>query len=126
MRCLIVTPDKIARDVIKTGFEQTGKVTVETCDDSWALELLHDQTYGIVVADTELGDGTDGLGLLAAVRERCPDAELLLITRSRNESRYLSRERHTLGIYAFIQVPVEPAEFYKTLSRLFERVGALT
>lgn len=125
MRCLIVSPDKVARDVIKTGFEQTGKVTVECCEDSWALELLHDHAYDIVVADTQLGDGTDGLALLTEVRNRCPNAELMLIARSRTESRYLSRERHTLGIGAFIHLPIEPTEFFKSIARLFERVGAL-
>jgi DNA-binding NtrC family response regulator len=123
IQCLLVAGDKPARDTIKVGLDQTGAFEVDTAEDAWAVEMAKAKQYQVVVSDTTLGDGTDGLELLRRVRGVLPSAELLMIARNKGQSRFLAQDRQALGIYAFLQFPVEKAEFFKTIARLLERVG---
>ena len=122
-RCLLVAADKQARDCVKVGLEQAGAFEVDTCEDSWATEMAKAKPYELVVADATLGDGGDGVDFLRRVREILPDAELLLISRNKSESRYLVRDKQQLGIYAFVHCPIDAVEFYKTIARLMERLA---
>ncbi len=124
IRCLLVAGEKQARDAIKVGLDQTGAFEVETAEDSWALEMAKAKTYQVVIADTTLADGGDGLELLRRIREVAPEAELLLIARNKGQSRYLTRDKQQLGIYAFLHFPIETVEFFRTVGRLIERLTA--
>ncbi|MCE9635669.1 MAG: response regulator [Planctomycetes bacterium] len=123
--CLLVTADTAIRDVLKVGLDQTGAFHVDVAEDQWAIEMARSKPYRVVIADTSLSDGSDGLELLRRVREVAADAELLFIARNRNQSRHLGRDKQQLGLYGFIHVPVEPIEYYRLLARLLERVGAV-
>ena len=123
IRCLIVTADKTVRDTVKVGLDQTQAFEVECAEDAWALEMVRASPYQVVVADSTLGDGSDGIELLRRVRDVSADAELLLVTRSKTQNRYLTRDKQQLGIYAFLQAPIEPFEFFKVVARLLERLG---
>ena len=123
IQCLLVAGDKPASDTIKVGLDQTGAFEVDTAEDQWAEEMAKAKTYQVVIADTTLADGSDGLELLRKVRTALPSAELLMIARNKGQSRYLTQDKQALGIYAFLQFPIEKVEFFKTLARLVERVG---
>ena len=122
LRCLLVTADAVVRDMVKVGLEQTQLVDVEFVEDAWALEMAKSEPFEIVIAEYSLADGSDGVELLAQIRSELPDAELLLITRTRTQSRYLAREKQTLGIYGFVHVPIDPVEFFRTIARLLDRI----
>ena len=124
IQCLLVAGDKPARDTIKVGLDQTGSFEVDTVDDVWAVEMAKAKAYEVVIADTALADGTDGLELLRRIRAVLPSAELLMIARNKGQSRYLTQDKQQLGIYAFLQFPVEKLEFFKTIARLLERRGS--
>jgi CheY-like chemotaxis protein len=124
--CLVITGDPAARDLVKTGLEQTQACEVDVAEDAWALELCETRPYRIVVADGTLGDGADGMELLRKVREKLPDAELVLVTRNRLQARYLTRDKQQVGLYGYFHLPVDALEFFKTVARLLERLGALT
>ena len=126
IQCLVITGDPAARDVVRTGLEETGACEVDVAEDAWAVELADARPYRIVVADGTLADGSDGLDLLRKMREKLPEAELLLITRNRNQARYLARDKQQLGLSAYIHLPVETGEFFKGLARVLERLGVLT
>ena len=121
--CLLVTADTAVRDVLKTGLDQTGGFQVDVAEDKWAVEMARSKPYRVVIADTSLADGSDGLELLRSVREVSHEAELLYIARNRNQSRHLNRDKQQLGLYGFVHVPVDPLEYYRTLARLLERLG---
>ncbi len=123
IRCLLVTGDKSARDVIKVGLDQTSSFEVDVSEDSWAVEMAKAKHYQVVIADSTLSDGADGLDLLRQIRDVLSDAELLLVARSKTQSRYLTRDKQELGIYAFLHYPVEPLDFFKVIGRLLERLG---
>jgi DNA-binding NtrC family response regulator len=124
IHCLLVAAEKQARDVLKVGLEQSGSFAVDTADDVWAVEMAKTKAYEVVVADTTLSDGADGLELLRKIREALPQAELLLIARNKAQSRYMTRDKQELGIYAFLHFPLETVEFFKTIARLVERCAA--
>lgn len=122
--CLLITPDTALRDIVKVGLDQTGGFQVDLAEDPWAVEMAKAKRYRVVIADTSLGDGSDGLDALRRIREILSDAELLFIARNRNQSRHLTRDRQALGLYGFLHVPIEPNEFFSTVARLLERLGA--
>jgi DNA-binding NtrC family response regulator len=122
--CLLVAGEKQARDTVKVGLEQTNAFEIDTAEDQWAVEMAKAKTYQVVIADSTLGDGTDGLEFLAKIREVLPDAELLLIGRSKVQSRYVTRDKQKLGIYALLQFPLETLDFFKTIARLLDRLAA--
>lgn len=126
IQCLVITGDPAARDVVRTGLEQTQACEVDVAEDAWALEMAETRPYRVVVADGTLADGADGLDVLKKMRERLPEAELLLITRNRNQARYLARDKQQLGLTGYVHLPVDAGEFFKTIARVLERVGVLT
>lgn len=122
IRCLLVTGDQSVRDLVKAGLDQTQSFAVDFAQDSWARELVRSTDYRVVIADGTLADGSEGVELLAEVRRILPDSELVLLTRSRTQSRYLAREKQSVGIHAFLQIPVEPRAFFKAIGGLVKKV----
>ena len=122
LNCLLVTGDKTVRDAVKVGLEQTQNFDVQIVEEQWAAEVSRNKEFDAVICECTLTDGRDGVELLGEVRESQPDAAFVLITRTRTQSRYLARERQTLGITGFIQVPIEPVEFFRAVMRLTERI----
>ena len=120
--CLIVTGDKPARDSIRVGFEQLQGFEIETADGEWARELVRTHVYDLVVADTRLGDGSDGLEFLREAKQELPDALVALITHGKS-GRVGSRERNGLDLAAVFRVPVTTTEFFRAVSRLLQRLG---
>jgi DNA-binding NtrC family response regulator len=123
IRCLLVAGEKQARDTVKVGLDQTGAFEVDLAEDAWALEMVKAKTYQVVIADTTLSDGSDGLDLLRRIRDALPEAELLLIARNEGQSSHLARDRQELGLYAFIHVPIQTLDFFKTAGRLIDRLA---
>jgi DNA-binding NtrC family response regulator len=125
IQCLVVTGDPAARDVVRVGLEQTQACQVDVAEDAWALDMTETKPYRVIVADGTLADGADGLELLRKMRERLPESELLLVTRNRNQARYLARDKQQLGLCGYIHLPVDAGEFFKTVARVLERAGVL-
>jgi DNA-binding response OmpR family regulator len=125
LSCLIVTGDKPARDSLRVGFEQLQGFEIETADGGWARELVRTHVYDLIIADTQLGDGSDGLDFLRAAKKELPDAQMALITHGKS-GRIGSRERSGLDLAAVFRVPVTTTEFFSAVSRLLERIGAPT
>ena len=123
IRSLLITNDKSVRDVVKVGLEQTQNHEVTVVEDGWALEAVKNATYHLILCESTLSDGRDGVELLTQIRTFVPEATFMLITRTRTQSRYLARERQSLGIAAFVQIPIEPVEFFRAVGRVSERVA---
>ena len=120
-RCLLVTGDKAVRDIVKVGLEQVGGFAVDTAEDAWAFEMVRAKTYQLVVADTTLADGGDGMELLRTVRETLPDAELLLVCRDAADRAAKARDKAEFSVYSFLAHPIDAGDFFKTIARLVDR-----
>ncbi len=123
-RCLIVSGDAPVRDAIKVGLAQVRDMVVETAADAWAIELVRAGSYDLVVADAQLADGTDGVEFLRDVQAASPATLLALATSAKPQARVLARDRTEVDVCAFFRVPITTAEFYRTLARVVERLGA--
>lgn len=121
--CLIVTGDKPARDSIRVGLEQLQSFEIETADGEWARELVRTRVFDLVVADTQLGDGSDGIEFLREAKQELPDALFALITHGKS-ARIGSREREGIDLAAVFRVPVSTTEFFRAVNRLMDRLGA--
>jgi DNA-binding NtrC family response regulator len=124
IRCLLVAADKQARDIIKVGLDQTGAFETDVAEDAWAIEIAKTRRHQVVIADSTLADGSDGMEFLGRIREVLPEAELLLLGRSKVQSRYVTRDKQKLGIYALVPYPIETLGFFKTIGRLIDRLTA--
>ena len=124
--CLLVAGDRQVRDVVKVGLDQTGAFALDLAEDVWAIEMVKSRRYQVVIADSTLADGADGLDFLTEVREALPEAELLLVARGKAGGRLASRDKQKLGVYAAIAFPVDPVEFFRTLGRLLDRLNHAT
>lgn len=124
--CLLVAGDRQVRDVVKVGLDQTGAFALDLAEDVWAIEMVKSRRYQVVIADSTLADGADGLDFLTEVREALPEAELLLVARGKAGGRLASRDKQKLGVYAAIAFPVDPVEFFRTMGRLLDRLNVTT
>lgn len=78
-RVIIVAADPLSRSALARDLRSTGTV-VQAARYDRALALLDaDPSIACVVADMDLGDGPDGLELLAAVEARRPAVGRVLV-----------------------------------------------
>jgi CheY-like chemotaxis protein len=123
LTCLIVTPDKPLRDVIRVGLEQLQRFEVRGADGDLARDLIEANAYDLVIADHMLGDGTEGLAFLHEVRQALPDAHLALVTHGK-AGRVPARDREAVDLAAVFRAPIATAEFFNTVARMMERFAA--
>ena len=121
MNCLLVTPDRVARDIVRTGLEQTESIDVDVATHATAAQQCREKDYALVVADTTLAEGADGIELLAAAGRARPEAELWLLSRSRSQGRLIQRERDELGIAECVTMPTTAPAFFAHLAAFLRR-----
>jgi DNA-binding LytR/AlgR family response regulator len=74
----------------------------------------------VAVMDIDM-PGLSGLEIAEAIRQRHPDCEILFVT-SHNE---YTRDAFSVYAFDYIEKPVDPARFFKTLDRLRKKYGLL-
>ncbi len=83
-----------------------------------ALRLITTDQFQAVVTDLRL-DETDGLQVLAAVKERSPETEVILITGFGSVDTAVQAMKS--GAYDYINKPVDPDDLVLTLKKAVER-----
>ena len=78
-RLLIVDDELSIRELLADGLEDAGYETVTAGGADEALELLERDPVHLVLTDIEMPGG-DGLQLLARVKERDPDLDVVMVT----------------------------------------------
>jgi DNA-binding NtrC family response regulator len=81
LRILIVDDSEVDRMLIKYMLAQTGLECgfTEVSGIPMALAECERRTFDVVLIDYDL-PGTDGLDGIAALRERCPDCVLIMLS----------------------------------------------
>ena len=80
MRVAVIDDEPITLREIKKGLERRTDFEVETfADGESAIARMGKKTFHLVICDLKL-PGIDGLGVLATVKKRFPDTEVILIT----------------------------------------------
>jgi DNA-binding NtrC family response regulator len=108
-----IVGDRLLADLEGDGYE----VEVFT-DGQAAVKRVEERCFDIVITDPK---GVDGMVFLEKVKERCPHAEVLVITGYATIE--TARESFVKGACDFIAKPVRLSEIRDALNKAKKRVG---
>lgn len=122
-RVLIVDDEPGILFAYRKLLEQQG-MTVDSCDCLCeALEYLNKHHYLAVVADMRLQgtDSADGLDLVREVRQRQPDAGVIVASGTSDQK--IRQSASELGVNHYLEKPVHPALILDLLIQLRKAVS---
>src|SRR5690349_6960036 len=124
MRILIVETDHVVRDRIKVAFQQIEGTTVDTAEDSSAIELAKESAYdGLVIADSLQAPG-DGLQLLKDLRAGGLTGPVVLLSRGGLDA--APKDREGVNAAAVLTVPPDTLDIFKAVLAVQGRVAQPT
>ncbi len=81
LRLLIVDDDEVVRDVLKLKLESRGDISLsEASTPEETLQKVTDETFDLVLLDLRLQFGTEGLDVLAEIKRRKPQTEIIMLS----------------------------------------------
>lgn len=121
MKVLLVETDHVVRDRIKVAFQQIEGASVDTAEDSWALELVKESPYdAVVIADTLQAPG-DGLTLLKDLRAGGLIGPVILLSRATADS--APKDREGVNAAAVLTVPPDTLDIFKAVLAIQARLS---
>jgi len=121
MRILVVETDHAVRDRVKVAFQQLEGCTVDTAEDSWALELAKESPYdAVVIADTLQAPG-DGLQLLKDLRAGGLTGPVVLLSHPSSDA--APKDREGVNASAVLTVPPDTLDIFKAVLSVQARVS---
>lgn len=122
LRTMIVDDEPVALKTVLKLIRQSPDFDVTLCteDPQAFLKAVLEEKPEVAVMDIDM-PGLSGLEIADAIRRHHPDCEILFVT-AHNEF-----ARNAFSVYAFdyIEKPVDPVRFFKTLDRLRKKYGLL-
>jgi DNA-binding response OmpR family regulator len=119
-RLLIVEDEVAILDALKYFFVHQGFSVDTASAREEAEDRLAGEAYDAVIADLRLsGVNTDGLEILRFVRQRCPEAKVILLTAYGSPE--VEAEAERLGVDAFLHKPMPLAEIADRVKSLLNR-----
>lgn len=115
---LLVEDDDSLRVTQSMYLEREGFEVTAVGSSGEALSRIANNQYHAVVTDLRL-DEVDGLEVLAAVKEKSPETEVILITGFGSVDTAV--EAMKAGAYDYLTKPVDPDDLVLTLKKAFER-----
>ena len=119
-RLLVVDDEKGIRDALRQLFEYEGHDVTVAEDGMEAIELAVDEPPDITFLDVKM-PGMDGIDVLARLRERNPDALVIMISGHGTIDTAVEATRE--GAYDFLEKPLDTARMLVTLRRALELRG---
>lgn len=111
---------QIATEATNWGFQAEIAVNFQK-----AQELLHFQSYDVMLLDLNFPDFTEnGLNFLAMVRSQYPKIPVLMLTAEDSFAQRVEAAR--LGIKWFLQKPIVPSEVLTTITQVIEQTNQST
>jgi len=118
-RILLVEDDDSLRVTQAMYLEREGFEVVAVSSGGEALRRIAADQYQAVVTDLRL-DEVDGLKVLAAVKEKSPETEVILLTGFGSVDTAV--EAMKAGAYDYLTKPVDPDDLVITLKKAVERL----
>ncbi len=117
---LIVDDDKIIREQLRKELKRGYFEVFLAADGKTALETFSQQEIDIMILDVKLPD-IDGLEVLAKIKEKKPDCEVIVITGSGTQEIAITSLRR--GAIDYIEKPIEMDELSVALGRAQEKLA---
>lgn len=115
----ILDDEPIVGDRLKPELEDDGYAVEVFTDSASALVRLEETCFDIFITDLKM-EGVDGMGFLERAKEKCPLAEVIVITGYGTlES---AREALVKGAYDFIAKPFRLGEIRAVVKKAKKRV----
>jgi DNA-binding NtrC family response regulator len=122
MRVLLVDDEAAARYGARRLLESAGHEVVEAASGEDCLTCLSLSRAEVILLDYQLGGGMDGLGVLAALKERPHAPPVVLFTAQGSER--IAVEALKSGAWDYLVKPASPDELVLTLERAGEHFRA--
>jgi diguanylate cyclase (GGDEF)-like protein len=108
-RVLVVDDSRLVRLVIREQLESAGYEVSEASDGGSALALLGQGALDVVITDLNM-PGLDGFEVLAAVKERAPGVEVIILTGARADDIGAVMRALRLGAHDYLTKPPAHAD----------------
>ncbi len=113
MNALLLESSRPVRDLVKVALLQFDGMTVDCAEDSWALEMVKEKPYELLVVSDCLEAPGDGLLILKQIREMGSQAPAVVL--SHDQGAAASRERAALIIMDIVSVPPDTVALFKAI-----------
>lgn len=114
---LVADDESEARDYFRDALTRAGHSVTTTENGATAIEELRRADYDVIISDVNMPE-VDGLGLLAAVKERSADTEVIMATGFGTMDTAIKALR--LGAFDFIVKPLERCTLLAAVERAIE------
>lgn len=116
---ILIVEDNVAHaEAIEEGLGRLAHHCVVVTDGATAISRLDTDHFDIIVTDLMLGQGPDGLAVLAAANEKCPTTKVILVTA--HSSVATCRSALQQGAFDYIEKPLNLDELRAVISRAAE------
>src|SRR5690242_20620674 len=79
-KVLVCEDDRVARELLEEILRREGHEVEAFADGDHAIERAGKQAYDLVISDVRMGEGADGMEVLAAFQTRAKETPVILIT----------------------------------------------
>jgi DNA-binding NtrC family response regulator len=120
IRTLIVEDEEPFRKVVGEILQSAGYEVTLCQSGDHACRLAADRAFDLVLSDVRLGDGADGMEVLAAYQRAQPQTPVILMTAFGDVENVMKAIQQ--GAYDYIsKFPFQPRELLQTVGRALER-----
>jgi CheY-like chemotaxis protein len=124
MKVLIVDDNDTNRRILHTMVERWGMKATSVCDGEQALVELSaadgiNESYGLVLTDMHMPK-MDGFGLVVHIKERSKHSTPTIMMLTSGGRRGDVARCQELGIGAYLQKPIRPAELHQAITRVLQ------
>lgn len=118
-RILVADDEMGIRDMLRSELEAEGHTVVAAANGMEALKLIEKEEFNLVLSDIKM-PGMDGLELLAEIKRRDPNLEVILVTGFGTIETAVAAMK--MGAYDFLQKPFNLDEMHSLVKRALEKV----
>lgn len=116
---LLVTSNHLRETLVRSCLDTFGFGTIKTTHDGErALQLMRETTYDLVVSDTAVGGGMNGIELMHSVK-KSGKVPFMLFTQDKHFAEVLRNEAIMPDGFVFSQKPLTAVDFRLALRKIF-------
>lgn len=120
---LVVDDEGANRYSVSKTLQRVGYVVHDASSGEEALELLEKQEYDVILTDIRMNPGIDGVELLRRIKQKYPDAIVILMTGYANLLTAVEALR--LGAHDYLMKPSSNVDIRHSVARGVERARNL-